>query len=254
MTGSLPSPGLLALGLAFVFIAALIRGFTGFGFSIAAVPLLSLIVPPAQAVPIVLVLQLLVSVNGFVPAVRICDWRSVGWLALGAAVATPLGVWSLAHLPASPVRLCIAAIVLLAVLVLARGTRVGLVAGRGILPFGIVSGLFNGLAGMPGPPVIAFYLASPITTGVARASMIVFFLATSIFALIPLATLGMLGWPIAIMALAGFPAVWAGSWLGARMYRGSSDQRYRMVALALLIVTAILAAARAVLDLIAASA
>ena len=36
------------LGLLMVFLAGLIRGFTGFGFSIAAVPLLSLLYPPAD--------------------------------------------------------------------------------------------------------------------------------------------------------------------------------------------------------------
>jgi uncharacterized membrane protein YfcA len=83
-----------------VFVAGLIRGFTGFGFSIAAVPLLSLIMPPAQAVPIVLLLQLLVSMNGLKAAARICDWRSIRALSLGALVATPLGAWALATLRA----------------------------------------------------------------------------------------------------------------------------------------------------------
>jgi uncharacterized membrane protein YfcA len=232
-----------------VFLAALIRGFTGFGFSLSAVPLLSLIMPPAQAVPIVLLLQLFVSLNGLRDAARICDWRSVGLLALGAVVATPVGVWGLAHLPQAPVRLCIAVIVLGSVVILGRGERMAAAPrGQGMLPFGVVAGLFNGLAGMPGPPVIAFYLASPIGTRVARASMIVFFLATSVFALIPLAALGMIGWPIAIAALAGFPAVWIGSWLGAHLYHRSSDERYRMVALSLLVATALLAATRAAFD------
>jgi uncharacterized membrane protein YfcA len=232
-----------------VFAAALIRGFTGFGFSIAAVPLLSLILPPAQAVPIVLVLQLLVSLNGFRGAMRICDWRSLRALTIGAVIGTPVGVWCLAHLPQAPVRLCIAAIVLVAVAVLSRGMRMAVApTGVRMFPFGAVSGLFNGLAGMPGPPVIAFYLASPIETGVARASMIVFFLVTSVIALVPLAFIGMVSGPMIVASLCGFPAVWFGSWLGAVLYQGSSEGRYRAVALVLLVATAVLAAVRAVLD------
>ncbi len=250
MLGSgLPLPELLAVGMAMVFVAALIRGFTGFGFSIAAVPLLSLILPPAQAVPTVLVLQLLVSVNGFRGAMRICDWRSVRILAIGAVVGTPAGLWCLAHLPQAPVRLCIAAIVLVAVGVLGRGMRMAVApTGARMLPFGAIAGLFNGLAGMPGPPVIAFYLASPIDTGVARASMIVFFLVTSVIALLPLTAVGMISGPMVVAALCGFPAVWFGSWLGAVLYRGCSEGHYRAVSLALLVVTAVLAAFRAVLD------
>ena len=33
---------------------------------------------------------------------------------------------------------------------------------------GALAGLFNGLAAMPGPPVVAFYLAAPVSALVAR--------------------------------------------------------------------------------------
>jgi uncharacterized membrane protein YfcA len=241
---------LLCVGLAMVFLSGLIRGFTGFGFAIAAVPLLSLLLPPAQAVPIVLVMQLLVGLVGLREAIRLCDWRSVRLLTIGATIATPLGVWGLAHLPSAPVRAAIAAIVLLSVAVLGRGARLQRAPGAGgVLSFGALAGLFNGLAGMPGPPVIAFYLAAPMAIAVGRASMIVFFLASSVVALVPVAALGMLSWPVAIGAVLGFPMVWFGSWLGAIVYSRSRDRGYRMVALALLVATALLAAIRAGFDL-----
>ena len=47
-----------------VFAAAVLRGFTGFGFGLAAVPLLSLALPPAKVVPFVVVLQVIVGVGG----------------------------------------------------------------------------------------------------------------------------------------------------------------------------------------------
>lgn len=171
-----------------VFLAGLLRGLTGFGFSLAAVPLLSLIMLPAHAVPVVLVLQLFVSVTGLRDAVRLCDWRSVWVLALGAALATPLGTWGLVHLQAGSVRLVIAAIVVAGAAVLAGGFRLAVAPTRaGALPFGMAAGLFNGLAGIPGPPVIAYFLASPVPNGIARGSMIVIFLLTSALALAPLA-------------------------------------------------------------------
>ena len=216
-----------------VFLAGLLRGFTGFGFGLTAVPLLSLVMAPARAVPIVLLLQMLVSTAGLRDAVRQCDWRSIRLLALGAVVGTPLGAVALAHLAAAPVRLVIAVVVAGGAVVLAGGLRLRRApSGWGVLPFGVLSGLFNGLAGIPGPPVIAFYLASPVATGIARASMIVFFLATSIIALAPLAWLGLLGRGSLLNAAIGLPAVLFGSWLGGRMYRGGADRHYRRVALA----------------------
>ena len=47
-------------------IAAVLRGLTGFGFALAAVPLLSLVIPPAQAVVIAVLLQCLVGVRDLI--------------------------------------------------------------------------------------------------------------------------------------------------------------------------------------------
>ena len=229
-----------------VFLAGLLRGFTGFGFGLTAVPLVSLVMAPARAVPIVLLLQMLVSLAGLRDAARRCDWRTIRMLALGAAIATPLGAFALAHLPASPVRLAIAVAVAAGAVVLVGGVRLPRAPrGWGVLAFGLVSGLFNGLAGIPGPPVIAFYLASPVATAVARASMIVFFLATSVLALAPLAWMGLLGRGSVADAALGLPAVLLGSWIGALVYRKAADRHYRMVAVALLLSTAMVATLRA---------
>lgn len=242
----------ISVALAMVFAAGLLRGFTGFGFSLAAVPLLSLVMPPASAVPVVLLLQLLVSLSGLRDALRLCHWRSVLLLATGAAIATPVGAWGLAHLEAAPVRLVIAAVVVAGAAVLAWGFRLGSApSGAGVLPFGMAAGLFNGLAGIPGPPVIAYYLASPVASGTARSSMIVIFLITSVFALAPLAWLGLVGRDSLVGATLGLPAVLLGSWLGALVYRRSTDRHYRAVALALLLATAALSAWRAAMDYVA---
>jgi uncharacterized protein len=235
----------LTLGLAMVFAAGLIRGFTGFGLSIAAVPLLSLILPPSQAIPIVLLLQLLVSLSGLRAALQICNWPAIRTLALGAVIATPLGAWALARLPAAPVRVAIALSVLGAVFVLARGFRFQAGAGRLALPFGLLSGLFNGLVGMPGPPVIAYFLMTPVGSAVARASMIVYFLATSVFALAPMAAFGLISLRSLAAAAIGFPVVMIGSAIGGRMFHTSPEARYRFVALCLLVVAAGLAGIRA---------
>src|SRR6185295_47035 len=75
-----------------VFAAALLRGFTGFGFGLAAVPLLSLALPPAQVVPFVVVLQVIVGVGGLRGAARQCDWPAVAMLCPGTVLGIPLGL------------------------------------------------------------------------------------------------------------------------------------------------------------------
>src|SRR5690606_31452827 len=53
---SLPTH-LILLSVLSIFAAAILRGFTGFGFALAAVPLLSMFLSPKHAVPIAIMLQ-----------------------------------------------------------------------------------------------------------------------------------------------------------------------------------------------------
>ena len=246
----LPGPAEVAMPLAMVFFAGLLRGYTGFGFSIAAVPLLSLIMPPAAAVPVVVMLQFLVSLNGLPEAIRLVDRASIGFMALGAAAGTPLGVLVLRRLDPDLVRLAIATLVGLAVAVLGCGFRFRLTpSGPKLLLIGLASGLSNGVAGMPGPPVIAFYLASPFASHVARASMVVFFLLTAALAVASLAPTGLLTGRVLLPVLLGLPLVLAGSWLGGFLFRRTDGSRFRPVALVVLGTVAAMAAIRAALDL-----
>ena len=73
-----------------VFLASVLRGFTGFGFGLAAVPLLSLALPPAQVVPFVVLLQVVVGAGGLRNAWYQCDWRAMRGLAPGLFVGIPL--------------------------------------------------------------------------------------------------------------------------------------------------------------------
>ncbi|MEA2739036.1 MAG: hypothetical protein QOH05_2343, partial [Acetobacteraceae bacterium] len=51
----------LIVTMAGVLAASVLRGFTGFGFGLAAVPLLSLALPPAEVVPLVVTLQVIIG-------------------------------------------------------------------------------------------------------------------------------------------------------------------------------------------------
>jgi uncharacterized membrane protein YfcA len=236
------TPLQMIAGLAMLCASGVLRGFSGYGFAIAAVPLLSLIMPPTSAVVIVLILQLPIGANGLKESLRISDWRSVGILAGAAALATPIGLLLLTRLPADIVRLCIAAIVAMTVMVLARKPQGGGRTAPAWLTsiYGIASGLTNGLAGMPGPPVIAYFLASNIAKERARCSMIMVFTLTSVCALVPLLIAGEVTAQMAVLSLAALPLVWLSTSLGRRLFLISSDRVYRWAGLIFLGLTAVL--------------
>ena len=140
-----------------VFIAGIIQGYSGFGFAMVAVTSISLVLPPVQAVPIVLILEVLASIR-LVPQVwRDIDWFSLRWLLVGSLFATPFGVYLLANIPAVPMRISISLLVLIAAILLLCGWAWKRMPGRSlILATGVACGMLNGAAAIGGPPVILF--------------------------------------------------------------------------------------------------
>ena len=111
------------IAIAGIFLASVLRGFTGFGFGLAAVPLLSLVLPPAQVVPCVVLLNLIIGMAGMRKAVRQTDWRSMRGLLPGVLVGIPAGLLILTAFRANTVRLAIGLIIAASVAMLWRGAR-----------------------------------------------------------------------------------------------------------------------------------
>src|SRR4051812_5719699 len=238
--GAALTPKLVLMSIGSVFVASVLRGFTGFGFALAAVPLLSLFMKPTEAVPVAVGLQLAGSLLDFRKASQASDWPSLRWLMLGAAIGSPLGTLILSEISAPAARLAISAIPLMAVFALQRGFALPDTPPRPVTSLtGFFSGLFNGVAAMPGPPVVAYYMSLPMPRRVARASLMVFFLMTSITATISFVGVGLMNLHTVGLSLLGLPVMWLGTRLGEMAFRHGSDAMHRQVSIASLGVIAL---------------
>lgn len=245
------TPGaLIATGFA-VLAAALLRGFTGFGFTLAAVPLLGVFMPPAQAVPVAVGLQFLASTTDFPRARKDGHWPSLRWLILGAVIGSPLGALALSVVPASVARIVIGAITFGGVVALRGGSRAESFPGRAItLGAGLICGLFNGLAAMPGPPVVMYYAAGPFGRVASRASLLVFFLATSITALVSTILIGLFDIHALLLSLFALPILLIGTRIGEAAFHRGSDALHRRVSMASLGAVAVISAIKGINELL----
>src|SRR5215210_5432881 len=105
MMPALISASSLGGSVAIVFATAVLRGYTGFGFAVIAVPPLVLLLEPAEVVPIVLLLEVVASLQLLPNVWRSVDWRAVRQLLIGALAGTPLGILVLSQLPGREMRL-----------------------------------------------------------------------------------------------------------------------------------------------------
>lgn len=242
--------GLVASLLASVFAASLLQGFTGFGFAIAAVPLISLFMPPAKALPYVLVLQALIGLIGLPGSLKVCRWRLLAWLGVGVMVGTPLGLGLITILSPAAGRLAIGGAVLFALVLILWGARLdSSPSGFTVLATGVASGVMNGLAGMSGPPAVALLVAAKVDPAQARGTLLIFVLGAALAALVPLAMTGGLSADMVAPQIVVLPALFAGWGLGASLFGRATPSQHRAVALITMGFLALVTIARALPDL-----
>lgn len=250
LSASLPPATTIVATLTAVMIAALLRGFTGFGFALAAVPLMGLFSTPAKAVPIAVLLQLLGGLNDLRRNHRDCHWWSLRWLIIGAVVGSPFGAMALSVAPAPVARIVIALITAVAVYVLGRGFTLDAVPSRLVTTgVGAVAGVFNGLAAMPGPPAVVYYMSGPFRAAAARASLLIFFLVTSIAAFTSIVMVGLATANVVWLSLLALPVMLFGTWIGEFGFRRSSGRLHRRVSIASLGGVALLSALKGFAEL-----
>lgn len=247
----LPPPVRLAEALVVVLAAAVLRGFTGFGFAIAAVPLLSLFIPPAHAVALALGLQFLGGILDFPSASRDCHWPSLRWLILGSTLGSPVGIAILSVVPAAGARIVIGTLTLVAAILVGRGFALASVPGRAwTTGMGVVAGLCNGVAAMPGPAAVAFYMTSPLGRMQVRASLLVFFFATSLAALASAAVAGLVERQTIVLSCVALPVMWFGTWCGAKAFHHGGETLHRRVSVACLAAIAAASIAKGFIEIL----
>lgn len=236
----MPDLGTIVLASQLVLLASVVRGFSGFGFAIGAVPLLSLVLPPAEVVPVIMLLQMLAGAGIAIRSWRSIDWTVLRWLWGASTIGLLPGLVLLTVLPPNTMRLVIAVVVAFAVMSLALGLRFRAMPGRAaVVSIGLLAGLLNGAAAMPGPPVIAMYLGMPQPIEVCRASLTTFFLLTAITGSLFAFATGLIDGGNLALAATLVPALIFGSWLGELLFRLGGTRFYRPAALILLAVIAV---------------
>jgi uncharacterized protein len=242
-TGLAPASIFLA---AFVtFGAAAIRGLTGFGMAIILVPLLGIVMRPDQAVVLAIILQLLIGPVGMRTILADCDRNSSLMIAGFAMIATPFGLWMLAHTSPDIARLLISIIAIGAfLLVIMPQAQAGAPARAATVATGLMSGILTGFAAMPGPPVIPYYLRGHYPADTARASMMLIFFATAIAGTGASWLAGLITPALLLLALLLFLPMVLGNYLGGIAFGKIAPALWRSVVAGVLALAALSAVAR----------
>lgn len=241
---------LLAASSAAILLAAVVRGFSGFGFSLLSITAISLIMPVSEIVPSIFLLEVAASINLIVGIWREIDWRSLRWLMLGYAIGLPVGTYALIAAPADPAQILLSLFVVATAVMMLRGFRLEQTPGpTASTATGTASGVLNGAFGIGGPPVILFYLSTPGAAAIGRASIIFFFLFTDLLGVAYFATQGLVTRQSFVQFIFWMPTLLIGVWIGAHAFKRVDQATFRRWVLIILIALALLGMAKAIANM-----
>ncbi|WP_235679102.1 TSUP family transporter [Aquibium microcysteis] len=243
MPTDLPVPD-AALGvlLVTVLLAGIARGLSGFGTGMIVAPVAGALYGPQAAIVVIVIMDSLPVLPVTLPALRQARWRDVLPVAAGLFVMLPVGVLLLKAGDPVTLRWAISIAILACAAALWsgwtwRGPRNAAVA-AGV---GGLAGLLGGMASIPGPPVILYWLASGLPAALLRANLLTLFFLGEVLSIGNLWTAGLFDRGPVMLGIAAAPVYFAGLAIGARLYGLATEATYRRVTFGLIVTAAVLA-------------
>ena len=219
-----------------------LRGATGFGAGVVAIPLLVLVLPLRAVIPVITTLGIVASFGQTVREFRHVEWRGVRGLLLPTVAGAAVGLWLFKALHPELLRSALALFIIVYALWTLAPRKAVLHAPRAWLAplAGIGGGLLSTLfGGMAGPIFVVYLNALNLDKARFRATMsaILFLLA-----LLRAGGYGGLGFydarALALIALL-LPAMLVGMVLGERVHHGMPEMTFKRVVAVLLVASGV---------------
>ena len=232
-----------------IFTASIVRGFNGFGFSAISVSGLSFILPPIEIVPIILLLEVFVSIFMIPYIWNKIDWKFVIQILFGILIGSPIGLFLLKYLSPQITHLIICLVVIFFSLLLMRGyvnLKINNLFSK--IATGTISGVVNGFSTLGGLPVALFLLVTSIQPAVIRGSLAALFFLTDIYAFTLSFFSGIIDMITIYRALSIILVLPLGIYIGDKFFVKAKEATYRKVVFYFLILISLIGILRILLS------
>ncbi len=223
-----------------VFTGALVSGFAGFAFSAVAGALLLQVLPPSEAVPLMMMCSIAVQTTSLVVLRRSMNWQGSAIFLAGGAFGIPLALVLLQHMGAQTFRVGFGAFLALYSIYMLFRPAAAYLSEIGHWLYdavvGFAGGFVGGLTAMPGALPTMWCDLQGMPKDAQRGLVQPFIAVMQIFAL------GLMLWRHALPArlivdtAVSLPALAAGTAAGLAMFGRMSDAWFRRAFLAVLFV------------------
>jgi hypothetical protein len=233
------------VAIVLLFLGALAGGFVsglaGFGTGLMALGIWLHVLPPAVAVPLVMICSITGQTSTLPAFWRFIDVRLVWPFIVGGLAGVPLGTLLVAHADPAHFKLGIGLLLLVFPTILYFNRPMALsFGGRAAdATIGFAGGILGGLAGLSGPLPTLWASVRGWGKDERRGVFQTFNWTVLTAALCLQAGTGFITAEVLWLALFVLPVTILGAWIGARTYRALSDQNFRDVVLGLLFLSGV---------------
>lgn len=224
---------LAAVAAAVFMLAAMAQAVTGFGSALVAVPLLTLVVHPVAAVVGATAVSLVLTSGAAWRERSHVDVAAARRLTVTGILGMPLGLILLGVAEESRLEAWIAAAMLVMVVLVASGVRIG---ARGLPAAGLLSGALLTSTGMNGPPLVMALLDREPRRY--RATLQGVFAMQDVVAVAAFLVLGYVDGEVALLTASGVVGLPVGWLLGDAVFHEIPAARLRPLVIGGLLVTA----------------
>jgi uncharacterized membrane protein YfcA len=223
---------IVLIGSTAVLFAGFLRGLTGFGFALIAVPVLSVLVSPKLVVPLIVIHGLAASVPLIFGARHHAQPRRIWPLIVTGSAGVPFGSYLLLVLDADALRLMIGGVAVVSAGLLMTGFKYQVKRELlAYIPVGLASGVLQGSSGLAGPPVILFFTNQGVPPLVFRANILAFFFVQGIATVAAFTVAGLFSRDAFVLSAIFAPALLVGTYSGARFASKATAGLFKAIAI-----------------------
>lgn len=229
----------LAFGI--IMLSGMIQGITSFGFSLLAVPLLSLLMPLQLIVPILVIFSLVMNVIIFTKVKGHINKLQIALLVIFGLSSIPIGINALQGIDENIIKIVVGVVIIISAISMNFGLKVKFKNQNIAYAItGFFSGILNGSSSLSGPPVILLLSNEGASKENFRKTLSTYFLVLNLFTIPIFIMEKMITEEVLVNTLKLSPALFIGVFTGVFFGNRLPDRIFKKVTLVLIFVMGVL--------------
>lgn len=224
-----------------ILFASFLQTITGFGYALAATPLLALVMNPKDAIMFVLFTGIITKLALLYRVWRQSSFAAISLLFTASLAGALPGAYILKLISNNTLKLAIGFVLIIITVAMVRDFRIIIRRPRLAQSLvGVISGFLATTTSLSGPPVVMYYLNEQTEKEKVRANLTRYFILSNASSLLISYFFGTLN-PATLAAntVLCLPAILLGVWLGEKLFACFNAATFRKLALAIIAVSAL---------------